>query len=1035
MTDEPQNLPVPRNQAGAAGPTFPNDPQPGTYWRAKEDCPAAFREEVDQSWEREPDGTPKLNRRQAVARSALPKGTLLLVSFVHEVDGHAHTVVTAPDPNVSGDVARDWLVADFLAMMEPVAEEEAQSERDRQSIALMARIDQLRGEMSAIASSVRSDDRPKLAPSSAGATPTVIGQRRAEAESRALSIQAKADQIASVNERLVSEVSALARLQGEKAQAALASVRDALRLAQEASRAMESLDLFGGKKVECIALRDGTPAGEGIPVAIYQNRLFLDEETAVHLHEGGFDHRDLGSLPDMIRRHPGLVDRMVPDARGVALVRVRRGAKQYADPETAKLIDFLAEVEMQEQDKMQFLLLRDGERVTLVFAELALQDVERLFPTKDEMDRPFRGRSGAESIGFDDTRYVAALSKFEEQALAYKRLLILLWGLEFSERRPLGRIDPAREHGDWMSAEWQASHARFIADDDTVSLPDARPGIKEWLAANRRMIQAGSRVSVINRDAITPESAPSCAKRVETRDGERIERAWLPQTAAGTYTVKSSGGELYVEMAVKHAWKAGAPPRTARVDITQCPHSFLVLDVLDEREMSHYAESRISRRHYLDYLSLFHEARTALAREFGEIRAHDAAAAERLSDAFRDKPASEVLAAAKTAHALLRATRGGTPARASEARLVDATAAMILSGSPSAEAILSACGASMDEAIHGGFDGRGRLRVLAEGPDDPFARPGAWIRDLEAQADKSGRWKAPKASIRTVKRPYEPSIYPVIETGGLARRAWAGRLPEQISSPDDSAAIGAVIARATPAAIRSWHGPAADPDETARSWHDTARHWTFVRRPQGAGGRGVVTPYDRTMVGALVDLNGRHGEGRPRLSLLAITTDPLARSAVADPGVVDRLLTGNLGSAMPRGLLGSLWENSGTHVAESLRKLASGPRPPRAGLADPTISVEEADRRTLAEFAARRGPLRVHHAGSDARSRRSMFSGESVGAWEVVAYDSGIRPRGNGEITGRLIMRKDVLDLLTGQLGFPSELPAYMEFREIPGDE
>lgn len=893
------------------------EPQPGTYWRSKRDLPDQMRERA------EPDTFSRnggVRTWVELARAVLPEGTLLLLRSTRKVDGRVHTLVTAGEPSIDGDPPRAWLLDEFLDAFEPVHEEEAARDRSVKIAATMSRIAEIQADMVRIASST-SDAALALPSPSQGLgrdmTPTSLTEARERVQAATSVIKVRAESIQEANRALGAETSRLVALHTEKTSAAAASVQDALALADAANRAAETLDVFGGKKVQVIPIRDGVEAPEGTPLTIYQNRLFLDEEIALFLHRDGFDHKDIQALPAIVAKHPLIVDRMIPALRGVALVRIRRGKKSYFGKD-AGLAEILQEIGMQALDTEQFLMIRDGERLHLVFVETALQEAERLFPTVDEMDRPFKGAGGAEKIGFDDTRYVKALDEFERQALLYKRLLILLWGLQFNDARPIGHVGAPGESPDWYSLDWQGRNFVFVGDDATRSLPDARLDIRDWLRANMEMLQSGSRVLVDWGRALVPESAPSCASYHDERTSEAVVISHRPGEDYSLHTVRSDGGSLIVDVQVWKRWIGkGRDTFKAKVNLSNLqdswPPAFLVLDALDPDDFDRYMDSRISRVHYLDYMGLFGEARKALAGEFSEIRRIDGELTGRLAAILPAIDAATVRKAAGDAHRMWRAEHGGEIPRESSLAEIVAAAALIATSTPTPEAISEIAGVPLATIVSAGVTGRGRLAVTLPGPFDPLTREDAWVVRKLYGTDRKGQWGFLRETEGTVRRAVDPSVAVRVE-GRVADFVHGSRLPAGISRPSDSEDIRSILSGVTPETVMEAHLASDSPGRLLTRWLDESRRLTFDARPAGAERSGVIHPHSFTILAAVADLRGY--ENTPSLSYLLATSDTVARILLSDPGMESRI-----GDA-----LALLYKNGGRHVLDAALRRADAAR-------------------------------------------------------------------------------------------------------------
>lgn len=956
-----------------------DEPVAGTYWRARGDVALKMRQVPYQEHALRGETEPRIAYRSEVERAALKAGTLLLLRTTHVIEGRVHSVVTSPDPSDPDDPSRDWLVDEFLEAMEPVDAAEADQIRNAQAGETLAKIASLRDEMSQIASaaSAESKGRRLIAPPASEGPKALVKVQREAAEEKARALATRAEQIGAVNVRMQDEVKALGRLQGERASAALASVQDALKLAKKASEAVASLDLFGGDAVEVTKVLDGEGAPDGTPVKIYQNRLFLDEEVAVHLHVGGFDHRKLADLGDYLSEIPGLLDRIIPGQRGVVLVRIRRNNKVIDGSDFGTI---MAQIEDAKADRTQFLLMRDGQRVHLTFAETALQEAERLFPTKDEMDKPFRG-SGAESIGYQDVRYVEALNAFERQALVYKRLLILLWGLEFSQERPLGRIDLAREAGEWTSQAWQAEHLEFISDDATLSLPKAGTTVREWLAENRSQITHGSRIAIDWEEAIDADSAPTCAKHDYSSRSERDIFTRKPVERYGIAIVKMEGAVPTAMAEVRHV--TTRVRSRAKVRLEGRESSFIVLDTVDEAELDSYAESRISRRDYLSYLALFQVAKAALRGEMDEIAAINAKIASDLQEAYRDRPEAEVAKAVKRAHILLRAQQAGKPAEPRQQRAIAETASMILTGRPDAAELARIAGVPQKEVLRSAIDGNGRARIIAPGPFEPLSPDMAWVTAITAERTKSGGWDAPRSEVATLDRAMDPSLHVAYASPELARIQKASKLPVGLEDLSKTRSLTAALMAATPESIAAWHAPASDPRAAVLEWIDMTREMTFGRnRPEGAPERGVLMPARTTVIAAIArKVPDRYDHG---VAVLVAESDPLVDALIADPSL----------DYVMRRAFANIWLKGGDWKIDEVKNaakaiMASGGRP----LDRRRILIMSEDSTRMTTKGAIRSGNPHAYGYSDVRfcvNRANMDKYDRARAWDNIACVAGM---------------------------------------------
>ncbi len=1026
-----ENLPAVARQArqGHADAIDRPEPQPGTYWRAKADVPGRSRKETHQHsdyWSRQREEV-RLYHKDVVEREPMAAGSMVLLRHVGKVDGHAHTLVTSPDPSIRGDTARTWLLDDFEEWLEPVDAAEAGAERSGQVQATLRRIDGIRQEMAAIASGVSQDQASLPAPGmvAAGATPAVLGEARERAKEARNALQVRSEDMKALNVRLVDNTRELVDLQTEHANAAVAAVQDALDAATAAAKAAETMDLFGGTKVEVIEVLGGEGAPAGTPVTLYQNLLFLDEELAVHLHQKGFDSSNFGELGDIFARTPGLLDRIAGAPRAVVLVRIRRKGKPL--DRDAGIHEFFRSLEMAQADREQFLLLRDGERVAFVFSETAMQDAARLFPTLDEMDRPFRGAGGADMITVKDARFTEARSEFERQSLVYKRLLVLLWGLEFDERRPLGAIEADGRPGNWQDPEWQARNCVFVADDATRSLPDARPPILEYLARNAELLQPGSRVLVHWRRVINPDTAPTITQRYGDPYDDKFHVTHWPEADYSVHLVRErEGWGLVVDVQVTRPQHGrGRPSFKTGVDLAQYggETGFLVLDGIEDEDLSHYVESRESRRHYLEYLALFRHARKALAETFAEVRAIDARMASDLSGDLPGHPADAVRKAVRDAHRMWRSLNSGKTVTPRAERKVRDAAFMVLAGTPTIEAIREIAGVEPGDVLLAGIDGAARIEVMVPARFDPLVADTCWVERRRFSQDAKGAWKPDGVTEGRVHRLAEPSLAIRARSERLERFVKGSFLPAGFANRAETDAVVEALSRVSPDAIRRAHMDDSRPGLLVDGWNATTRRLTFGKRTGGAYERkGVLEGHDVTVVAAVVRLDsGWHGKG-PNVGYLCLSSDPLARAFHADPGQRRRA----------ERYAADIWKHGGKERIEAAAKRAEAmARAAAEGrLAHDLLICNEGDE--MSAVIRAEGAACVERTGRphSINWKRESSQGHPDD-WSDFRSRFGLRDTRKDAVVGRIVARRDVWDWFVGQTGWPAEIPADIAFHEI----
>ncbi len=596
----------------------------GQYWQARVDIP-------------EIEATSTLYSRGRVetdGREAVSAGTVLLVKSLRYIDGDLHTVILAPHPLEGKEASeRRFLQQDFFDLFEYA--HDAVEVRSREIAGVENEISQLRMEMMA-----GPPDLPKLSAPTRGIN---IGTMVANAD-RAEEIRQNAVQIHEIahkravfvqerNERLGERAGILALFHQEQATAALAAVEDTLQMAARLQSGVQTLGLYTGEDVTAKLLCDGEEAPADSPLTLYQRKLFVDEEWGIHVLDGGADTSDLSEFTEALATDPTLLARLLPAPRSVVLMAFRREDKIYfdADPDDPKsaMAAAIANSAMNESkgNKHGFLLIRNGQKIWKVDSELATKGAIRLFPTAEDVaaiyktggDR-WRGVDATQMTA-NDLRYTDRREKHDELALFYKRLLVLLWGLN-DRKGAFGTFYDPATWPSWLSLDFQQRHFQFIYDDENVLTDERYPELDEFVLKANRQIQPGSRVVAVWNKIMTSVSAPGAVKRSKVAlYDDRDWFAWHPLSHSGFAIVANRGGENVISTKCK---KNTGAVVDAKISLTALIEDgtrlglgtgVLCLDTVRAEDIDHYIQSRKHRSSYLRYLPLFIAARDQLRKE------------------------------------------------------------------------------------------------------------------------------------------------------------------------------------------------------------------------------------------------------------------------------------------------------------------------------------------------------------------------------------------------------------------------------------
>ena len=153
--------------------------------------------------------------------------------------------------------------------------------------------------------------------------------------------------IASARREMEEKVSALDKK--------LSVVKDYVKNLQ---RIITVMNLYTGKNVDVVIVRDGTPAPDGEPISIRQRILFMDEEYLASAENGGIDYNDITEFNKWLSE-PANLDIVLPEPRCIVAMKPKRYDANYShDWYTNKLLN--------QWNHHTYVFFRDGERILMI---------------------------------------------------------------------------------------------------------------------------------------------------------------------------------------------------------------------------------------------------------------------------------------------------------------------------------------------------------------------------------------------------------------------------------------------------------------------------------------------------------------------------------------------------------------------------------------------------------------------------------------------------------------------------------------------
>lgn len=591
---------------------------PGTYWRVRD--------------------TAKLD-------DTFILGKVHLIKQLKYADGQVHAVVILEHPGAKRPKSTyTYLVQDFLDSFE--FEPDAMAVREQEIAEAQRLIQDKQQEIVRISADpgyvmgLLSHDGAAQQSEEAGQIDFEAGLPSPETGTQQIATVAKSDihrlQAQLTNQRIIAQaqsnllnlkthelqevVLALTPYFSERGAAAMASASEAITYVKKIEEGLATLGLYTGEGVEVIRHYQGQSANKAEPLALRQRKLYLDEESLISAAEGGADFQNLDEFLRQLHTSPEFLQRVLPEPRDIVAIQYRRKNKDYGKP--GSLIDAYLNAGKNAINMTAFLLIRDGENLTTVHSPL--EHMTRLFPTKDDTGKPFRGIDG-KNITVDDVNYADAKERSAQITLHFKRILILLWGLYDREENifgPLAVEDTFGGHVNLLSGAVHKELFHFIYDDEPDTLlGEARPSFREWVAAHNRLIQSGSQV-YCRWDALLDEKhAPACAKEHLDRDYNRDEVRYRPKGEGDMAIVQTQGEEFIVKETVYSTDRFYFKKQPFQATFYLKPSSwfssfaYLCLDNVDPDDIDWYINDRANRQNYLQTIPLLVGIRDHLRQE------------------------------------------------------------------------------------------------------------------------------------------------------------------------------------------------------------------------------------------------------------------------------------------------------------------------------------------------------------------------------------------------------------------------------------
>lgn len=232
-------------------------------------------------------------------------------------------------------------------------------------------------------------------------------------------------------------------------------------------KVITAIETYMGVHEDVVQLLEGEQAPSDVPLHVFQQVLYMDEEVGVYDNQG-IDFRRIDEFDTWIINN--YKNFLYPE-KSVCVFQVRRKDKDYGDA-WANLKNAY--------NRMSYFLFRNGQNLYRIFGNVHVR--ERLFPTADEYEKIL-------ADGFGDEQH--RMKNLNEKHSDYVVGLVYIQGL-------IDRTDLLGENLkgiNLIKGVFTENEILLIRDAERKHwLTDGKPGWRKFLNKNRDTIEVGSRI-------------------------------------------------------------------------------------------------------------------------------------------------------------------------------------------------------------------------------------------------------------------------------------------------------------------------------------------------------------------------------------------------------------------------------------------------------------------------------------------------------------------------------------------------------------
>lgn len=388
-------------------------------------------------------------------------------------------------------------------------------------------------------------------------------------------------------------------------------------MVEKAQTAIWTINLYLGKDEQIVQIKKGKPAPKNTPITIRQLVLFMDEEIAAcdkfgDADYGGIDARNIENFDKWLLDRPEHLQQIIPEPKGIVVLKPRRNTKSYGDVWTQKAMD--------EANKVTYFLIRNGTSLYRIWTDFDVGDTLLPSETKfmnmfyrDDYDYQTNGKV-RNPIKPGSEEYMRAMDRVDAERQHFYRVALIMQGLldrtKILHPLPIPRLNVLNPD-EYVGSEGE-EYLRFVYDAENGKvLPDGWPKYDDWLDEANKDICVGQRIVGLfhfrysdkysSRDAVDQRIIPSGASMPKDLELHTIESRGEKPGSFYFYYKRT-------DTVWRRGWREESGDAKVRARCTiYADDSFLInFDAANVtiKAMEYYIGSRLHRHRYMDMIPL-----------------------------------------------------------------------------------------------------------------------------------------------------------------------------------------------------------------------------------------------------------------------------------------------------------------------------------------------------------------------------------------------------------------------------------------------